>query len=141
MKASSVLLKIFDMETYKRDFIHFEQVTNPTIKIELLREKSYQFDLGYMKINERGKDFMMKFRVLFPKSGNEVVEIIHGYKFSVRNKFIINENLEKVADFFTFLILKSLNRVNKSLGEGKVEIPPHDSLLNAIFLMLISRSN
>jgi hypothetical protein len=141
MKASSVLLKMFDMENYTKDFIHFEQVTNPTVKIEFLRESSYQFDLGYRRVNEKGKDFMMKFRILFPKSGNEAVEIIHGYKFSVHNNFIINQNLERVADFFAFLVLESLKRVNKSLPEGKVEIPPHKSLLKAIFHMLISKSN
>ncbi|WP_300355800.1 hypothetical protein [Fluviicola sp.] len=129
------------MENYKKDFIHFEQVINPTVKTELLLGRSYQFDLGYRRVNERGKDFMMKFRILVPKSRDEAVVIIHGYKFSVHNTFVINQNLEKVADFFTFLVLKSLKQVNKSLPEGKIELPPHKSLLKAILLMLISRSN
>jgi hypothetical protein len=129
------------MENYTRDFVQFEQVVNPTVKTKFLQKKSHHFSLGYRSINDRSKDFIMKFRIVSPISSQEVIEIIHGYRFSVRSEFSLNQNLEKLAGFFSFLVIESLKRVNSSLTEGEIEIPLHQSLLKAIFLMLVSRTN
>lgn len=129
------------MECYGNEFIQFEQIISPIIRTEGLSRKSTRFGLGYKSLNDESNDFIMKFKIISPWNNIEAIKIIHGYVFRVQDKFIVNHHSEKLADFFAFLVEESLREVNKTLEKGKIEIPQHRSLVNAIFLMLVSKSN
>lgn len=129
------------MKQYKKNFIWFEQVVEPAIKVASLPVKPVPFALGYRCVSDKEKDFLMKFKIISPTDNTEAVEITHGYLFSVREDFIIRQNLKKLADFFTFLVAESLKDVNQSLGKGEIQIPSRKSLLNSIHKMLQSEMN
>nr|WP_294862309.1 hypothetical protein [uncultured Fluviicola sp.] len=129
------------MEDYKKDFTQFEQIIHPIVKKEILNKKVTQFGLGFRNIDTGSNDFVMKFKIISPWNQVESIKIIHGYFFRVNDTFVINQNSEKLANFFAFLVAESLRKVNGSLCAGEIEIPTHQSLFKAIFIVLISRYN
>ncbi len=130
------------MKQDKKDIAWFKQVVDPAFRVDFLRNNPLQFALGYRNVSADEKEFLVKFKIVSPKNNRkEVVEVTHGYLFSVREDFILVENFNKLAGFFSFLVTESLKQVNRSLPEGKIKIPSRKSLLKAIYLMLLSRVN
>lgn len=129
------------MKNYKKNFIWFEEVVEPAIKVANKPCEPAQFTLGYRCVSDKEKDFLVKFKIVSPMDRREAVEITHGYLFSVREDFNIRQNLKKLADFFTFLVAESLKKVNNSLSEGEIQIPSRKSLLKSIHSMLQSQMN
>lgn len=129
------------MQDFKKDFIRFEQIIHPIVKKEVLHKKVTQFGLGFRNIDTGSNDFMMKFKIISPWNQVESIKIVHGYFFRVDDSFVLQQNSEKLANFFAYLVTESLKKVNGSLCMGEIEIPTHQSLFNAIFLVLMSRYN
>ena len=129
------------MEHYTKNFTWFEQVVDPAVKIECLPFGPMQFALGYRNASNIEQEFLMKFKIVSPRGRKEVVEITHGYLFSVREDFILAQNLKELAGFFAFLVTESLNKVSRSLSGRRIKIPSRRSLIRAIYAMLISGLN
>ena len=129
------------MKHYTKNITWFEQVVDPAVKIEYLQDKPAYFALGYQSVSNQEKDFLVKFKIVSPRNQQEVVEVTHGYLFSVREDFVIRQNLKKLAGFFTYLVAESLQKVNQALPEGEIQIPSRKSLLKEIHKMLQSGMN
>lgn len=129
------------MVHYTKHFTWFEQVVDPAVEILPFPDKPVQFKLGYRCASNTEKEFLVKFKIRYPRNSTEAIEITHGYLFSVNEDFNIGQNLKELAGFFTFLVAESLNKVNHSLPGGRIRIPSRRSLTNAIYTTLLSGVN
>ena len=55
-----------------------------------------------------------------PVGNKKAVKIKHGYEFNVENPQIMNSPSKELSDFFSTLVINSLDESNKLLGEKKI---------------------
>lgn len=133
---------IWFMEKLKKYFLCYTEISDPVIHVGIPGEQYFRFGLGYRSTDSDKKSFIVKFNFGFPNNHCEVISVIHGYAFIVEEGFVVNQNLKKLAWFFSYLVQESLKKVNDSSSiEGLIEAPPIKELCSAILTGLISKSN
>jgi hypothetical protein len=108
----------------KRQVKNIKQAFAPSVEIIEWKEKAdATLHMDYWKDGGDNKKSCFKFRLILRKSQTESVKIKHGWFFESPDDTLLSVRNKEMFNFFTHLIMASIDECNKLVYPSQVTIP------------------
>jgi hypothetical protein len=103
------------------------QAINPSVEIVNADGNEFaSLSMDYGKENGDNDRSWFKFRLILRKSQSESVKIKHGWFFKSPDDTFLSTRDKEMFDFFTHLIMASIDECNKLVSNGKIRPPKYE---------------
>lgn len=108
------------------------QALNPSIEIVAAKGNEFaSLAMDYGKQDGENDRSWFKFRLILRKSQSESVKIKHGWFFKSPDDMFLTNRDKEMFNFFTHLIIASIDECNKLVSNGKIR-PPKDEIARMV---------